>query len=334
MSALHRITPPALGLGLVLGVALVAGCGSSGTKSGSNATVGAANPGTVKVMLADAPIAGLTAVNVTFTKLEALYDGENDSQTIENNESGHTDGEKDVAHVDQVQQPQGDTNNGDHDDEDSNDQWVTLSDQPVGPINLLDFANKPAQDLFTALSVNVPSGHFKQFRFTLGTVTIVDAQGTHPVTLVNNTVVVRGGWFVNPHKNKVLIVDFDVQASLTGDSTSGFQFDPKLRLLPLELAGDVAGTVTFQSSTPVSKFEAEVKVQDGTGKTVAEGEVEVELNAPATSASGQYLIHAVPVGTYTVHVAGDDAMEGASQDVTGVNVVAKGTAQADATLTH
>ena len=332
---------PPLAAGCSLAVVLLTGCGSSGTKvpGAGVARVGAAHPGGVRVLLADAPVAGLQAVNVTFTKLEALYDGEGDSQAIEDKTGNKSEAEKDVAqndgpHNDGSHNGATQTQQADQNSEDDNDQWVTLSDKPAGPVNLLDFANKPVQNLFTLLNVNVPSGHYKQFRFTVGTVTVVDDKGSHPATLVNNTIVVKGGWFVDPTGSKTLLVDFDVMASLTGDSTSGYVFDPKLRLLPEELSGAVAGTVQFQSAAPVNQFEAQVELLDAAGQTVAESEIQVKTDTPTTAATGKYVMNAVPLGIYTLRVVGQDTFDGASKDASPVTVVAGGTAQADVALTH
>jgi hypothetical protein len=288
----------------------------------------------VRIKLADAPVVGLQAVNVTFTKLEALYDGEGDSQVIEEKDVNKPEAEKDVDHNDGPHNDGTQTQQADQNAQDDNDQWVTLSDQPVGPVNLLDYANKQAKDLFSLLNVNVPSGHYKQFRFTVGTVTVVDDKGSHPATLVNHTIVVKGGWFVDPAASKTLLIDFDVMASLTGDSTTGYVFDPKLRVLPEELSGVVSGTVQFQSAAPVSQFEAQVELLDAAGQTVAESEIELKTDTPTTAATGKFVMNAVPLGTYGLRVVGQDTFDGASKDAPPVTVVAGGTAQADVSLTH
>src|SRR6266700_5462931 len=93
MVGLHRAALPVLGLGFVVSVSLLAGRGSSGSGGGSNA-LGASNPGQVSIQLADAPVAGLQAVNVTFTKLEALYGGEADSRAVAHDDHADSGDEK------------------------------------------------------------------------------------------------------------------------------------------------------------------------------------------------------------------------------------------------
>src|SRR5437867_390997 len=73
MDLLRRAAMPVRGLALALGVSLFAGCGGGGGGStGGSGIVGASTPGKVQILLADTPVPGLTAVNVTFTKIEGL----------------------------------------------------------------------------------------------------------------------------------------------------------------------------------------------------------------------------------------------------------------------
>lgn len=299
MRPLQHTAWPALGAGLVLGVLSLAGCGSSGS-GGSSDAVGAANPGTVSIQLADAPVAGVDQVNVTFTKVEAFYDGEVDSRT-------------------EVNDPKADSGDGDEND-DNNDQWVTLTDKPV-TVNLLDLANKPVSQLFSLTNVNVPSGHYKKFRFTIGTVDLV-VNGTHVTPVVdNNTVVVKSHCFVHGRRHKTLVLDFSVARSLSSDGTT-YHFDPKLRLRPQEHAGMVMGTVQFQPATPLQKFEAEVQLLDAANQVVAEGEVHVKATQPQASAQATFYLHAVPPGTYSLKVVGDDTFEGSTSTPVSVTVAA------------
>jgi hypothetical protein len=288
MVLMDRAARPLLGAGLALGIAMITGCGGGGGSS-SGGPVGASNPGTVRIMLADAPVTGVTAVNVTFSKIEGLYDGEADSRTREDDD--HT-----APSVPDSEQ-------------DDNDQWVTLVSQSV-TVNLLDFANKPLSALFGLVNASVPSGHYKKFRFTIDTA-VVDINGTQfTPTLEHNPVVVDSECFVSPHENEVLVVDFDVAESLSGANGS-FQFDPHLRLAQGDHSGSVSGTVQFTSAQSVPKGEGTVALVDAGGNVVAESEVEVEdATTGGTTATANFTIHAVPPGTYTLRVTGDEGFQG------------------------
>ena len=305
-----RVTLPPLGLGLILGAPLLAGCGSGGSPS---ATLGASNPGAFHILMADAPVPGVQAVNVTFTKVEGLYDGEADSKAAEGS-------------------PQADSGD-DKGEQDDNDQWVTLSTQSH-TVNLLDYANKPASALFNLVDVGVPSGHYKEFRFTLGTVDLV-INGAHVTPILDsNTVVVKSECFVEPKEHESLVIDFDVAASLQTDGTS-YHFTPKLRLLPAAHSGSVTGTVQFQATTPASEFQAQVELVDTAGQVVAESEVEIEASSPQSSAQGTFVINAVPPGTFSLQVVGDETFQGVASTPTVVQVGAGQSVQAGTvTLSH
>src|SRR5437870_2788319 len=111
MDLLRRAAMPVRGLAIAVGVSLFAGCGGGGGggSTGGSGIVGASTPGKVQILLADTPVPGLTAVNVTFTKIEGLYDGEADSRN-------RHDDDRDPASVPNVVP-------------DDNDQWVTLTAQ-------------------------------------------------------------------------------------------------------------------------------------------------------------------------------------------------------------
>lgn len=365
MGNLHRAALPAMGLGLALGSSLVAGCGGGGGSSSTTpATVGSVHPGAVHILLADAPVTGLQAVNVTFTKLEALYDGERDSQnrhdeTVAAGGTAHDQKAHHGGHIQQTGDPTPSTSTpppqdggttpsagtgqttGEHDDgdnnleQDDNDQWVTLSSDSH-TVNLLDYANKPASALFNLVNVNVPSGQYKRFRFTIGAVQLVFQDGHTAVpTLTSNTVEVKAACWVNPSGNESLVLDFDVADSLQTDGAGNYTFDPKLRLRPQKAAGTVSGTVQFQSANPVGSFEAHVDLLDASGKVVAGTEVEVEPGSPQTSAQANFVIHAVPPGSFNLKVTGDGAMQAGTSTPVPVQVGAGQAVQAgNVTLTQ
>lgn len=315
MVTLQEAARPALSAGLALSAALLAGCGGGGggSPSGSSA-LGPSNPGQVRIMLADAPLTGVQAVNVTFTKVEGLYDGEADSQAVQGSEKAD----------------EGDTNAEQDDKEDANDQWVTLSTTPQ-TVNLLDYANKPVSDLFRLVEVNAPSGHYKKFRFTVSAVDLV-INGSHVTPALGmdrNMVEVKSQCFVDPRGQKLLVLDFDVAGSLQTDG-SGFLFTPKLRLRPQEHSGTVTGTVQFQTLTTMDRFEATVELLDAAGQVAAESQVAVKPEAPQTGAQAGFVMHAVPPGSYSLRVLGDDSFQGAVTTVEPVQVTVGQSAQVDA----
>jgi len=306
---LQRAARSAIAAGLALEVTLISGCGSHSSTGGS-AAVGAANPGTVRILLADAPVAGVEAVNVTISKLEALYDGESDSRA-------RVDDDHAVGETPDVEQ-------------DDNDMWQTLSTTPV-TVNLLDYANKPADSLFNLVSASVPSGHYKKFRFTIAAVDLV-ISGSHITPMLGtNTVVVDAECFVSPRENERLVLDFDVGDSLQTGGT-GFVFDPKLRLMQEDQSGSVSGAVQFQTTTPTNAFEAQVELVTDAGQVVAKSEVDIESLAPMTTGLVDFVIHAVPPGTYHVRATGDGSFQGVTNTPLLVQVGAGQSMQTEAVV--
>jgi hypothetical protein len=271
---------------VALGVLLAAGCG--GGSGGASGAVGAANPGQIQIVLADAPVDGVEAVNVTVTKIEALYDGEQDSR-------GRIDDDRGVASTTDTEK-------------DANDEWLTLSSQ-TRTINLLDYANKPFSGLLGLVNVRVPSGHYKRFRFTITAVDVVIA-GVHVTPVMStNRVEVVSECFVSPREDETLVVDFDAGGSVQSDGST-YQFDPKMRMLQQDHAATVSGTVEFQAVTPVTNFQARVELLDGTGQVVAHSEVAAASSTPQPMALAPFAIHAVPPGIYSVRVMGEQGFQG------------------------
>jgi uncharacterized protein DUF4382 len=276
---------PARLSGLALAAALAAGCGGSGGRSG---TVGTANPGQMQIMMADDPVDGVEAVNVTLTQIEALYDGEQDSR-------GRIDDDRGVASAPDTEP-------------DGNDQWVTLSSQPR-TFNLLDYANKPFSRLLDLGNVRVPSGHYKRFRFTITAVDVVIAGVRVTPVMTTNRVEVPSECFVSPRENETLVVDFDAGGSVQSDGST-YQFDPQLRMLQQDHSATVSGTVEFQATTPVTNFQARVELLDGAGQVAAHSEVEAASSTPQPMALAPFVIHAVPPGIYSVRVTGEQGFQG------------------------
>jgi uncharacterized protein DUF4382 len=233
----------------------------------------------MKVLMADAPIAGLEAVNVTITKLEALYDGQTDSRLVAP-QAGQTISQNTVP--------------------DDNDRWITVVSQPH-TLNLLDYANKPTSSLFALANINVPSGHYKRFRFTIGSVEVV-ANSVHVnVTLDHTTVEVPSGGFVNPQVSTTFVVDFDVNASLISQG-SELHCAPVLRLLQQDVSGTVSGLMKFPTTLPAGNYDATVELTNSSGEVVAGTMVELVSDGIEATGRTSYVIHAVPPGSYTLRV--------------------------------
>ncbi len=296
---------PMFGAGVALTVLLLAGCGGGGSTGGTGPAggpgpVGAASPGQIHLTLADAPAPGVTAVNVTISKIEALYDGEADSQARVDDDHAATSPPNVL--------------------QDDNDQWVILSTGTV-TVNLLDYANKPASSLFNLASAGVPSGHYKKFRITINAVDVVINGGHVTPMLEQNLVEVDGECFVSPREDEALVLDFDAGASLSAQGT-GYAFDPKLRLLQEDHAGSVSGTVQFQSAIPTANFGGRVELLDSGGQVVGGTTVETQMILPLNNTQAPFAIHAVPPGAYTLRVTGMDEFQGSNTAPTPVQVSA------------
>ena len=274
------------------------GCGGGG----SSTITGVGAPGTVRLVLADAPLAGVSAVNVQVVKISLLYDGVEDSLK-QNPTDNDPDPDSVAAKANETLQ------------EDSNDQEVTLYAGDM-TINLLTLANQPMTQLLQMAQTAVPSGYYTQVRLYLGdNCEIVKDDGTHAaLTVPSGKLRFPLGLYVSPQELETLVLDFDLAKSLLAPTQGhGYKLMPVLHISTPETSGSITGTLQLPAGTQLTEaLDAQVVVTPAVGEAL---ETDVEFDPDEDANTGRFYLHGVPPGTATVQVKiGDQTV--AEQQVT------------------
>lgn len=255
------------GLALLAGL-MLAGCSGSG---------GNGSTGTVKLLVADAPLrldsdTVVNAVTVAITRVELLTDDTVDS-----------------PHV------------------------TLFSGNEV--INLLDFANKPIADLFNLGLAAAPAGTYHQLRLIVDeSQSSVTVNGT-PQPLVVASGEQTGfkipiDFTVAAGSTEMLLLDFDVQ-KLHQDNQ--FKLTPNaIRVSQVGSTGTVTGTLALPlAAQPASDVTATITLHaPGASLTLAS----TTLVLTAETASAPFYFHGVPAGNYVVSAAVQYGTESAQYD--------------------
>lgn len=235
------------------------------------------------VLLADAPLEGVTEVNVTIDRVDAHKDG----------------------------------------------QWITIV-EPNQTYNLLDLVTES-----TSLGAGVlPAGTYTQVRFFVSEVTIVDADGTHELTIpsgVQTGIKVNLDTTIEEGSLVTILLDFNAQESFIKAGASGmYLMTPVVKGVVVSLAGTISGSASIEGS-PVQGVQVEATYQAGQG--YEQGTI---VNTTATVEAGVFKVWALLPGTYTLKFTytNPDTLEEFSAEVADVVVTAENdTAVGDVALT-
>ena len=244
---------------------MLLGCGGGGGGTGTGT-----GSGTFNVRLSDAPDPTITAINVTFSKLE--------------------------AHV--------------------GSQWIEipLADESVDLMNLTD------QDMLLG-SATLPSGHYTQIRLFPSSATVTDSEGTHNVTIPSAA---QTGVKVNIDADlesggvQTLLLDFNVDKSLTKTGNGQYKLQPVLVGVIKTLSGTIVGSAT-DGTDPLNNVHISAVYEAGESYPVG-----TEVNTSASMADGTFTIWALLPGTYTLNFTwtSEDGTVTKTAQVTGVVVEA------------
>lgn len=169
------------------------------------------------------------------------------------------------------------------------DGWVDLEGVEPGVYNLLDLTGGVTVML---ADDEIPSGHLGQIRLILGDDNTVVKDG---ITYDLNTPSAQQSGLklkidqdLEPNVTYNFIVDFDVHNSVVEAGGSGnYNLHPVLRVSAEAASGSISGSVT--NLVPVT---ASVQV----GDTVVSADTDV---------AGNFVLHGIPEGTYTVTLTAD-----------------------------
>jgi len=283
-------------------IALLGLAGCSG--GGSNPVQGIGAPGSVRLLLADAPVDDISSLNLNILRIDLLYDGAGDSEEI-----GDEDGDGDFEDPDDVEGPDEDMvaavvrddDEGEIEEEDD-DQAITIFEGDA-VVNLLDLANQPLDNLLQLSQVAVPSGEYKAIIIYLGnnnTVTLLDGTTVLPLTVSDHKLEIELDTFIMPGENDAILLDFDLSDPETLQSgEAGWIYDPHVRVSSLNNSGSVTGVLGVpEGFNPTDDFEVEISIP----MLDDEVETEVEVESDEESSGNPFAFHlnGVPAGTYTV----------------------------------
>lgn len=122
-----------------------------------------------------------------------------------------------------------------------NDQWVTLSQQPVS-LDLLQLTGGESELLAEA---EIDTGFYDAVRISIGQATVVTADTqSYQLTVPGNAAMVENqdGFMVEEDQTTQVVVDFDVARSVQAqEGADNYDFDPTLRLVTADSVGKVSG---------------------------------------------------------------------------------------------
>lgn len=282
----------------VVTVLVMVGCGGGGN-SADSLIDGVGAPGTVRLLVADAPLASCSAVNVVITRVDLLYDGVVDSQP-----------------------PADDTGTPDTTlaSEESDDVAVTLF-RGAREVNLLDIANTPLDQLIALADTAIPSGHYKQLRLVLadtGNTVVLQDGTTHALKVPSGVLKLPLHLTVSPEETETIILDFDLSApnalKLTGQGN--YMLKPVLRTIKASHTGSLRSTLLLSTLAPTDSLDATVvATANGVDYTTM---VTFGENEDGIATQAGIVIHGLPLGTYpvTLTVTADGQAFTFTQDVT------------------
>src|SRR5262249_973256 len=121
-------------------------------------------------------------------------------------------------------------------------QWMTLG-TPNTTINLLDFVTHD-----TLLSSGpLPAGTYSQVRFIVSDANVVDASGTHNLTIpsgMQTGIKVNVDFTIQANTLTDILLDFNLQQSLHVTGNGKYMFSPVVGGVVKVLSGTISGTVT------------------------------------------------------------------------------------------
>lgn len=178
--------------------------------------------------------------------------------------------------------------------------WKTVF-QGTKTFNLLTLANvKDVTTLPHLVDGGLAAGHYDQLRLIVDSATIKADGQTFPLTIPSgsNTGLKSLPFDVASQQDTVLVLDFDVAQSVIKTGNGQYMLHPVIRLAPVTLTATLAGKVVDATCAPMG---AQVTLKDAAGNVV--GSSITTISSPAAATDGQFAIHGISSGTYTLEVA-------------------------------
>ncbi|HSP11678.1 MAG TPA: DUF4382 domain-containing protein [Salegentibacter sp.] len=187
--------------------------------------------------------------------------------------------------------------------------WLSLDDVEAGQYDLLELTGGITQELADS---EIPAGFVSQIRLVLGPDNFVTVDGVElPLATPSAQ---QSGLKLNLNQeleageHYEFLLDFDVEESIVTTGNGGFILKPVIRLSAYDDAGQIVGEVH------PTEYSTLVTATNGSNTISA-----------YTSDSGEFVLHALPAGTYKVTVTPEEASGYSTITINDVEVEADGT---------
>lgn len=172
--------------------------------------------------------------------------------------------------------------------------WVSLANVQKGEYDLLSLTNGVTQLLADS---EVPVGNLGQIRLVLGpdNFVVLDGQTESDRIPLNTPSAQQSGLKLNVNQQMEAgelyeyLLDFDVDKSIVNTGNGGYILKPVIRLSTVEGSGKIEGTVLPTLGTSGETFQIKVTATNANHTISA-----------YTNASGGFVLHNVPAGTYRI----------------------------------
>lgn len=187
--------------------------------------------------------------------------------------------------------------------------WLSLDDVETGQYNLLELTGGMTQLLADS---EIPAGFVSQMRLVLGPDNFVTIDGEKMPLATPSAE--QSGLKLNLNQeleageHYEFLLDFDVEESIVNTGNGGYILKPVIRLSAYADTGEIVGDVH------PTEYSTLVKATNGTNTISA-----------YTSDSGEFVLHALPAGTYKVTITPEEASGYSMITINDVVVEADGT---------
>lgn len=188
--------------------------------------------------------------------------------------------------------------------------WLSLDNVEAGQYDLLELTGGITQELADS---EIPAGFVSQIRLILGPDNFVTVNGEElPLATPSAE---QSGLKLNLNQeleageHYEFLLDFDVEESIVTTGNGGYILKPVIRLSAYADTGEIVGDVH------PTEYRTLVTATSGSNTVSA-----------YTSDSGEFVLHALPEGTYRVTVTPDEASGYPTKTISDVEVESGGTA--------
>ncbi|HEY0867675.1 MAG TPA: DUF4382 domain-containing protein [Fimbriimonas sp.] len=177
------------------------------------------------------------------------------------------------------------------------DRWVDVENDDV-TLDLLDLVENDT----SIGSTELPVGTYNQIRLFVTDATVTDSTGTHDVEIPSADqtgvkVIIPGGYRISNREITTLLLDFDVDKSLTKTGNGRYILRPTIKGVVKVLSGTVTGVVTDSAGAPLDNARVTAYLSSDLVNPV---------HSTSTLDDGRFKLWALMPGEYTLVIEWDD----------------------------